>query len=313
MPILNIEIKAKCNDPENIRNILTEKKALFKGADNQKDTYFKVTNGRLKMREGNIEYSLIYYDREDISGPKRSDVLYYHPRKEDLVKQQLQKAIGTLVTVNKKREIYYIDNVKFHIDEVDELGSFVEIEAIDKDGNIGAEKLYEQCKEYLLLFQIEDEDLITNSYSDMLMKKNLQIIEGTIKQAVEISKQIPELKNPYEIGEYKKRIKDKMHLVLIAYWNGKPAGFKVGYQVNDHFYSWMGGVIPGFRKKRIAKELARFQQRWVKEKGIKIIKMKTRNMHRIMLQFALSDGFYITGVEKKDNVKESRIFLDKEL
>ena len=70
------------------------------------------------MREGNIEYSLVHYDREDISGPKCSDVLYYHPKKEDLVKQQLQKAIGTLVIVNKKREIYYIDNIKFHIDEV---------------------------------------------------------------------------------------------------------------------------------------------------------------------------------------------------
>ena len=313
MPILNIEIKAKCNDPANIRNILTENKALFKGIDKQKDTYFKVKNGRLKMREGSIEYSLVYYDREDISGPKRSDVLYYHPREEDLVKQQLQKAIGTLVTVNKKREIYYIDNVKFHIDEVEELGSFVEIEAIDKTGNIGAEKLYEQCREYLALFRISDEDLINNSYSDMLMKKKLHIIEGTIKQAVEISKQIPEFKNPYETGEYEKRLKDKTHLILIAYWNGKPAGFKVGYQVDDHFYSWLGGVVPEFRKNKIAAELAHFQQKWIKGKGIKIIKMKTRNMHRIMLQFALSDGFYITRVEKKDNAKESRIFLDKEL
>jgi adenylate cyclase, class 2 len=192
LAILNIEIKAKCTDPANIRKILTEKKAIFKGTDNQKDTYFNVKNGRLKMREGNIEYSLIHYDREDISGPKRSDVLYYHPRKEDLIKQLLQKAIGTLVIVNKKREIYYIDNIKFHIDEVEKLGSFVEIEAIDKTGNIGAEKLFEQCKKYLSLFQIKDEDLINNSYSDMLIKKDLQIIEGTIKQAVEISKQIPE-------------------------------------------------------------------------------------------------------------------------
>ena len=313
MVVLNIEIKAKCKDPGNIRNILTSRKALFKGTDNQKDTYFKVTNGRLKLREGNIEYSLVHYDREDISGPKRSDVLYYHPRKEDLIKQQLQKAIGTLVIVNKKREIYYIDNVKFHIDEVEELGSFVEIEAIDKTGSIGAEKLYEQCREYLSLFQINDEDLITNSYSDMLIKKNLQIIEGTIKQAVEISKQIPEFENPYEICEYEKRLKDKLHLILIAFWKEKPAGFKIGYKVDDHFYSWVEGVIPEFSKNKIAAELASFQQKWIKEKGINKIKMKTHNMHRIMLQVAISDGFYITGLDKQDNPKESRIFLDKEL
>ncbi len=313
MAVLNIEIKAKCKHPENIRNILKENNAFFKGTDNQKDTYFKVKNGRLKMREGNIEYSLVYYDREDISGPKRSDVLYYHPRKEDLVKQQLQKAIGTLIVVNKKREIYYVDNIKFHIDEVEELGNFVEIEAIDKTGNLGAEKLYEQCREYLSLFQIQDEDLITNSYSDMLMKKNLQIIEGTIKQAVEISKKIPELENPYEKVEYEKRLKNKKHLILIAYWKGKPAGFKVGYQIDDHFYSWMSGVIPEFRRKNIAKELARSQQKWIEEKEIKLIKMKTRNKHKAMLQFALSNGFYITGLEKHDNSEESRILLDKEV
>ena len=313
MAILNIEIKAKCNDPKAIRNILIEKKAIFKGTDNQKDTYFKVKNGRLKMREGNIEHSLVHYDREDIPGPKRSDVLYYHPRKEDLVKQQLQKAIGTLIVVKKKREIYYIDNIKFHIDEVDELGSFVEIEAIDKTGNIGTEKLYEQCKKYLSIFQIEDKDLINNSYSDMLIKKDLKIIEGTINQAMEISKQIPEFDDPYEISEYEKRLKDKWHLILIAYWKGKPAGFKVGYQIDDHFYSWLGGVIPEYRKNKIAKGLASFQQNRIKEKGINTIKMKTRNKHKAMLQFAISDGFHITGLEERDNKKENRIFLDKEL
>ena len=313
MAVVNIEIKARCKYPDKIRDILIKNNALFKGTDNQKDTYFKVKNGRLKMREGNIEYSLVHYDREDISGPKRSDVLYYHPRKEDLVKQQLQKAIGTLVVVNKKRNIYYIDNVKFHIDEVEKLGSFVEIEAIDKTGNIGAEKLYEQCREYLSLFQIKDEDLITNSYSDMLMRKDLKIIEGTINQAVEISKKIPEFDDPYETGEYEKRLRDKLHLILIAYWKGKPAGFKVGYQVNDHFYFWMGGVIPEFRQKKIATELACFQQNWVKEKGFKTIKMKTRNKHKNMLLFALSNGFYITGLEIHDNSEESRILLDKEL
>ncbi|MCD6176608.1 MAG: GNAT family N-acetyltransferase [Candidatus Cloacimonetes bacterium] len=147
----------------------------------------------------------------------------------------------------------------------------------------------------------------------MLITKNLQIVEGTVLQAIDISNQIPEFEKPYEKIEYDKRLKDKIYLILIAYWKGKPAGFKVGYQVEDHFYSWLGGVVPEFRKKRIAKGLAQFQQKWAMEKGFKTIKMKTRNMYRIMLQFALSDGFYIAGLEKRDNPKENRIFLDKEL
>ncbi|MDP8269605.1 MAG: GNAT family N-acetyltransferase [Candidatus Tenebribacter davisii] len=313
MSVLNIEIKAKCKYPNNIRKILINRNAIFKGTDNQKDTYFNVRNGRLKIREGNIENSLVHYDREDISGPKRSDVLYYQPRKEDLVKQQLIKAIGTLVIVNKKREIYYIDNIKFHIDEVEELGSFVEIEAIDKTGNIGSEKLYEQCKEYLALFKIQDEDLINNSYSDMILNKDLKITEGTIKQAVAISKQIPEFIHPYEKDEYEKRLLNKTYLILIALWKNIPAGFTAGYQVDDHFYYWMGGVIPEFREKKIATELAHFQQNWAKEKGFKLIKMKTRNKHIIMLRFALADGFNITGIKTQDDLKENRIFLDKEL
>ena len=81
------------------------------------------------------------------------------------------KALGILVVVDKKREIYFIDNVKFHIDEVEDLGTFVEIEAIDNDGTIGKEKLLEQCQFFLDLFRISQGDLISVSYSDLLLQK----------------------------------------------------------------------------------------------------------------------------------------------
>ena len=103
MSILNIEIKAKCSDPTKIRKILYSRGADFKGTDHQIDTYFNANHGRFKMREGSIEYSLVFYDREDIAGPKRSDVIYYHPHKTDPVKEQLTKAIGKLVVVDKQR------------------------------------------------------------------------------------------------------------------------------------------------------------------------------------------------------------------
>jgi len=50
---LNVEIKAKCEDQNKIRNILNTANALFLGVDRQIDTYFKVSHGRLKLREGN--------------------------------------------------------------------------------------------------------------------------------------------------------------------------------------------------------------------------------------------------------------------
>ena len=76
-----------------------------------------------------------------------------------------------LTIVNKKREIYFIGNVKFHIDDIINLGSFIEIEAIDYEGNIGRDRLLEQCHYYLDLFNINREDLIDVSYSDLLLNK----------------------------------------------------------------------------------------------------------------------------------------------
>jgi predicted adenylyl cyclase CyaB len=74
------------------------------------------------------------------------------------------------VEVVKQREIYFIDNVKFHLDNVPGLGSFVEIEAIDANGTVGKEKLLEQCEYYMDKLSIQKEDLISLSYSDMLLQ-----------------------------------------------------------------------------------------------------------------------------------------------
>jgi adenylate cyclase class 2 len=88
------------------------------------------------------------------------------------LKEVLSKALGILVAVEKRREIYFIDNIKFHIDEVEGLGFFVEIEAIDESGEIGREILLEQCRSFIRLFGIEEKDLIDRSYSDLLLEKN---------------------------------------------------------------------------------------------------------------------------------------------
>ena len=124
MPFLNVEIKAKCSNPSFIRQYLLSGNADFKGTDEQTDTYFNVPNGRLKLREGNIENNLIFYERSDQAGPKDSH--FYLVKVDDAkgLKEVLAKSNGIKVVVQKKREIYYINNVKFHIDEVPGLGTF---------------------------------------------------------------------------------------------------------------------------------------------------------------------------------------------
>ena len=171
MSFINIEIKAKTIDQPRIREILRFHNADFRGIDHQIDTYFRSREGRLKLREGTIENHLIHYYRENISGPKTSDVSLFKTHPESSIKELLTRALGVLVVVDKKREIYFIENVKFHLDQVNNLGTFVEIEAIDLSGTIGKEKLLLQCQYYLELFHISSGDLISESYSDLLLRK----------------------------------------------------------------------------------------------------------------------------------------------
>ncbi|MEP6949489.1 MAG: class IV adenylate cyclase [Ginsengibacter sp.] len=171
MAILNFEFKARAGNLKNWEDQLLSLNPKFIGEDNQIDTYFNVPEGRLKLREGNIENSLIWYKRQDIACAKQSDVLLYQHTPDKALKDILIKLHGIKIIVDKRRRIYFIDNVKFHFDTVTKLGTFIEVEAIDNNGKIGIEKLKEQCNKYAELFNIQPQDYISLSYSDMLLEK----------------------------------------------------------------------------------------------------------------------------------------------
>ncbi|MDZ7694910.1 MAG: class IV adenylate cyclase [Balneolaceae bacterium] len=168
MDVLNVELKARCNDPDRIRKLLNERDAEFIGTDHQVDTYFEIPTGRLKLREGTIENNLIFYKRDDTADAKTSDIKLVPFDETDDIKALLKAALPVQIVVDKMREIYFLDNVKFHIDKVKQLGRFIEIEAIDKNNNIGEMTLHQQCKFYRNLFDIADEDLVATSYSNLL-------------------------------------------------------------------------------------------------------------------------------------------------
>jgi adenylate cyclase class 2 len=170
MSPINIEIKAKCFHPEKVEAFLLSNGARFVGLDHQKDTYFNVPSGRLKLRQGNIEQTLIFYNRPDQEGPKQSD--FYLSKMTDGVatEQLLEKALGIKVVVDKYRKIFYIGNVKLHLDDVPGLGSFVEIEAGNlADPSKTIDDLKAQCDHYMKAFEVSDSDLIHHSYSDMVL------------------------------------------------------------------------------------------------------------------------------------------------
>lgn len=143
----------------------------------------------------------------------------------------------------------------------------------------------------------------------------LEIKERRLKDAFPLSLRIPEFERPYPEKEYHRRLTGVNHLILVAYLDGKPAGFKIGYErdADGSFYSWMGGVPPVFRGRDIARRLARYQETWARERGYRSIRLKTRNKHKAMLCFALGDGFRITGFIPKNPPEESRIIMEKTL
>lgn len=171
--LINIEIKAHCSNLDKVRDILISANAESKGVDHQTDTYFNSKKGHLKLREGNIENNLIHYERENKEGSKESKFTLYKTKPDSSLKTILEVALGNKCTVEKKREIYFIKNVKFHLDTVKDLGQFLEIEASNKDNDLTKDKLQEQCNYYIKLLQINAKDFISGSYSDMIQSNNL--------------------------------------------------------------------------------------------------------------------------------------------
>jgi homotetrameric cytidine deaminase len=160
----NLEIKARDADPRR-----TLEAALALGAEDhgelkQRDTYFGGARGRLKLREQTPgEPELIQYRRPDEAGPRTSEFRNVPVAAADALKTALDAALGTLVVVDKRRRLLLWEGVRIHLDDVDGLGAFVELEA-PEDGDQAAK--VERLSEELA---IADDDLIAGSYSDLLL------------------------------------------------------------------------------------------------------------------------------------------------
>jgi len=169
MKLVNYEFKAGLKHDAGVRAALKKLRARYIGTDHQVDTYFVVPAGRLKIREGRIENALIFYFRSSAPRARRSTIeLMRLPRRNSL-RAILSAALGVLAVVDKRREIYFVGNVKVHLDRVHGLGKFVEVEAITRGG--GIRKARRQAREFQKLFGVAAADIVPHSYSDMVLSK----------------------------------------------------------------------------------------------------------------------------------------------
>ena len=165
-----VELKAKVEDLNLLRKKLTHMKAQHIGTFQQTDIYYEVPKGRLKLREvqGHNQAELIYYERENITGPKKSDVLILKVPKPAFFKALLAKALKARATIEKTREIYRYRGTKIHLDRVEGLGSFVEFERETTAEPELMKKNEQKLKALMEKLGISPESLMKFSYGDLI-------------------------------------------------------------------------------------------------------------------------------------------------
>ncbi|MDL5049213.1 class IV adenylate cyclase [Oscillatoria amoena NRMC-F 0135] len=157
-------LKARLTNFSSIKHALTQLNAVFVGTDHQADYYFKVSKGKLKLRQGTIENVITHYERKSENGIEKTVVYRYdkNPSVEEIA--SLRKHASLIGKVEKERSIYFIENVKIHLDTMPDGQQFIEIEAIDTANRFTDEDLKAQCFGIKSKLGVKDEDLLTTGY-----------------------------------------------------------------------------------------------------------------------------------------------------
>lgn len=157
-------LKAKVNSFTAIEDELSRLKALFVGTDKQTDYYFQVAKGKLKLRQGTIENLITHYERIPENGIEKTIVYRYekNPSLEEI--ESLKESRNIIGKVEKQRKIYWLENVKIHLDKMNDGQQFIEVEAIDVSNRFTENDLRVQCFEIQSKLGINDEDVIRTGY-----------------------------------------------------------------------------------------------------------------------------------------------------
>ena len=164
-----VELKARVGDHEFLRKKLSALGAEYTGTFQQSDLYFKVPEGRLKLREveNNGTVELIYYERENIAGPKSDDAFILRVQEPEDLKKILKKILTPLIVIEKVREIYQYQGTQIHLDTVKKLGKFIEFERQTADDPKSIEKDQQILEKLMETLEIASSNLEKLSYSDL--------------------------------------------------------------------------------------------------------------------------------------------------
>jgi adenylate cyclase class IV len=173
----NIEIKARCGDLAAAEDAARRFGAWRAARLSQEDTYFHVPEGRLKLRRivdadapgaAPARGELIFYRRVDRAEARRSDYALVDLRSDvDGLRRLLADTLGTVAIVRKERIVYLLESTRIHLDTVDALGDFIEIERVmaagDSEGAARAE-----VERIAAALSVRSADLVAASYADLV-------------------------------------------------------------------------------------------------------------------------------------------------
>jgi adenylate cyclase len=168
----NVEIKARL--PDGIEALLPRARALADGPEQrieQDDTFFAIAHGRLKLRDfGDGHGELIAYERADDAGPKLSDYVRAPTSDPAALREALSRAIGAIGRVRKVRWLLLAGPTRIHLDRVEGLGDWMELEVVLRDGQ-GADEGERIAEALMTQLGIGASQRVAGAYLDLLARQ----------------------------------------------------------------------------------------------------------------------------------------------
>jgi predicted adenylyl cyclase CyaB len=163
----NLELKIMVKSHLSLKKNLLQIGAENRGILEQKDVYYSVPKGLLKLRIENEKESLIFYNRNENDKNRWSDFEIL-----EFANGNAEKFFSNIfdveIIVKKKRELFYYDDIRIHLDSVNQLGKFLELETLVINGKADAKKRFEMIKS---LLNLNESKQIRKSYRDLLMDR----------------------------------------------------------------------------------------------------------------------------------------------
>lgn len=167
----NIEIKARARDFADLRQRAAALSDSPVEMIPQEDTFFHTTRGRLKLRQlAPDRGQLVYYERPDQDGPKRSTYHIFETGDPSGLKATLSLALGVRGVVRKTRHLYLVGQTRVHLDEVEGLGEFMELEVVLRPEQSDAEG-QAIAQDLMTRLGVREDDLLEGAYMDLLEGK----------------------------------------------------------------------------------------------------------------------------------------------